>query len=298
MVFSRTATGRARVSVLAFLVFSTLLAAASALPEARAAGPAITILSPAQDAVIGNGTPVTVIFVVSDFNLTPPGNAGPGATASEGYVQVSVNGKLTAAVDRETIVLPLPSGLYDVALRLVLTNGTPLSPDVTASVRVTVTQGPAVGVPRIDIAFVEITFPTPGVVLNDDVTVSFRVANFTLTVPGNTPPVPNEGHVAVYLDGTYYQAVTTFDPVFFSDLTDGSHTVRMELVDNAGHALSPETFASRTFRIQASPVVDVTPYLLDAQIVLSIGIVVVLFYRGRGLGWAGGLWARIRRGRK
>lgn len=297
MAPSRSAAARPRALALALLLASTLLAASITAPVARAAGPALRILSPADNAVVGNGTPVTVIFVVSDFNLTPPGTAGPGPVTNQGYVAVYVNGDLAATADQETITLPLPSGVYDLVLRLVLANGTALEPEVAASSRVTVTQGPGVGVPRIEVTYVEITYPTSGVVLNDDVTISFRVTDFALTAPGSAAPVPNEGHVAVYLDGTYYQAVSAFDPVFFSDLTDGYHTVMLELVDNAGYPLTPGVSDSVKFRIQASPVVDITPYLLDAQIVLSIAIVVVLFYRGWGLDRAAALRARLRRDR-
>lgn len=284
MLDSRTRRLRARSAAMAFLMATAVLAVACSGPSVRAAGPTVTILSPADGAVIGNGTPVTVVFVVSAFNLTPPGSGAPGPTPNEGYVDVSVNGNLTASVAQETVVLSLPSGTYEIALRLVLANGTPLSPDVVSSITVTVTQGPASGSPRIDITHVEIEYPTPGVVLNDDVTISFRVTDFALVPPGKSAPVPNEGHVLVYLDGTYYQAVSTFDPVFFSDLTDGTHNITMRLVDNGGHRLTPDAVSSVTFRIQASPVVDITPYLLYVQVALAIVILVVLFYRGRGLG--------------
>lgn len=284
MPVPRTRALRARLAGIALLMATFAVAVASAGPGVRGAGPTLTILSPADHAVIGNGTPVTVVFVVSDFNLTPPGSGAAGPTPREGYVDVYVNGNLTASVAQETVVLPLPSGVYTVMLRLVLANGTTPNPDVVSSVTVTVTQGPSAGSPRIDITYVEIEYPTPGVVLNDDVTISFRVTDFALVPPGKTAAVPNEGHVAVYLDGTYYQAVSTFDPVFFSDLTDGDHNVTMQLVDSSGHPLTPDASSAVTFRIQSSPVVDITPYLLYGQIVLAIAIIVVLFYRGRGLG--------------
>jgi len=66
----------------ALVLIGTLLVAVLGLsaPGVRAAGPTLTIVSPADHAVIGNGTPVLVIFVVSDFNLTPPGTGGPSPT--------------------------------------------------------------------------------------------------------------------------------------------------------------------------------------------------------------------------
>src|SRR5256885_13204630 len=147
-------------------------------PSVRAAGPTLRIVAPADHAVIGNGSSVPVIYVVSDFNLTPPGTGGPSTT--EGHVDVYIDGVLTMAVTQETIDLSLPSGTYTILLRLVSDNGTALSPDVTSSISVTVTQGPAVGTPRIEISYVEITYPTPGLVLGRDVTISFRIPVFAL----------------------------------------------------------------------------------------------------------------------
>jgi hypothetical protein len=260
----------------------------------RAAVPALTILSPADHAVIGNGTPVPVIFVVSDFNLTPPGTGGPGPSATEGHVNVYVDGVLTMATSQETIELPLASGTYTILLRLVSDNGTTLSPDVTSSISITVTQGPAVGTPRIKITYIEITYPTPKLVLGRDVTISFGVTDFALVPPGSGEPVPNEGHVAVFLDGTYYMAVTAFRPIPFSDLVDGEHTVRVQLVDDAGRPLTPDAFDSVTFRIQFAAIIDINPYLTITQVVLAGAIFFVLFYQGWGRNLLPTISARIR----
>src|SRR5512136_2189180 len=145
---SRTTRPRVRSAAVALALATVVLALAPSIPSVRGAGPTLTILSPANGAVIGNGTPVTVVFVVSDFNLTPPGSGAAGPTPSEGYVDVYVNGNLTASVAQETVVLPLPSGVYTVTLRLVLANGTTPNPDVASSITVTVTQGPSAGSPR------------------------------------------------------------------------------------------------------------------------------------------------------
>jgi hypothetical protein len=263
-------------------------------PGVRAAGPTLTILSPADHAVIGNGTPVSVIFVVSDFNLTPPGTGSPGPSPTEGHVDVYVDGVLTMAVSQETIVLPLASGTYTILLRLVSDNGTSLSPELTSSITVTVTQGPAVGTPQIEISYVEIMYPTPGLVLGRDVTISFRVTNFTLVPPGRGEPVPNEGHVAVFLDGVYYMSVTAFRPIPFSDLVDGDHTVRLQLVNDAGQPLTPDASKSVTFRIQFAAIVDINPYLTITQVILAGAIFVVLFYRRPGRNLLATLSARIR----
>ena len=263
-------------------------------PGVRAAGPTLTILSPADHAVIGNGTPVPVIYVVSDFNLTPPGTGGPSPSGTEGHVDVSVNGVLTMATSQETVMLPLASGTYTIQLRLVSDNGTVLNPDVTSSISVTVTQGPAVGAPRIHITYVEITYPTAGLVLGRDVTISFNVTDFALVPPGRGESIPNEGHVAVYLDNNYYMAVTAFRPIPFSDLLDGYHTVIVRLVDDTGQPLTPDTTDSVTFRIQFAAIIDINPYLTITQVVLAGAIFFVLFSRGWGRNLLPTISARIR----
>jgi len=112
--------------------------------------------------------------------------------------------------------------------------------------------------------------------------------------PGRGEPVPNEGHVAVFLDGVYYMAVTAFRPIPFSDLVDGDHTVMVRLVDDAGRPLTPDASDSVTFRIQFAAIVDINPYLSITQIVLAGAIFVVLLYRGPGRNFLATLSARIR----
>src|SRR5437899_10355602 len=234
---SRRTTFSMRAAVLALVGALLVLVLGLSAPGVRAAVPALTILSPADHAVIGNGTPVPVIFVVSDFNLTSPGTGGPSPT--QGHVAVYVDGVLTMATSQETIELPLASGTYTILLRLVSDNGTSLNPDVKSSISVTVTQGPAAGTPRIHITYVEITYPTAGLVLGRDVTISFRVTDFALVPPGRGEPVPNEGHVAVFLDDVYVMAMTAFRPIPFSDLVDGDYNVTDQLANAGSRPLPP-----------------------------------------------------------
>src|SRR5213594_2156798 len=177
-----------RAALFALAGVLVILVLGLSAPSVRAACPTLTILSPSDNAVIGNGTPVPVIFVVSNFNLTPPGTGGPGPSPTEGHVDVYVDGLLTMAASQETIPLSLASGTYTILLRLVSDNGTAISPDVTSSISVTVTQGPAVGTPGIEISNVEIMYPTPGLVLGRDVIVSFRITDFALVPSGRGEP--------------------------------------------------------------------------------------------------------------
>src|SRR2546430_2869391 len=136
---------RAAVLVLVCALLALVLGLSA--PGVRAAVPTLTIVSPADHAVIGNGTPVSVIFVVSDFNLAPPGTGGPSPT--QGHVAVYVDGVLTMATSQETIELPLASGTYTILLRLVSHNGTPLDPDRRASISVTLAQRTAALTPPV-----------------------------------------------------------------------------------------------------------------------------------------------------
>src|SRR5256885_2158212 len=181
--------------------------------------PTLAILSPADHAVIGDGSPLVIVFAVQNFNLTEPGTVGPGPASNEGHVNVSVDGNLTAVVSQPTVVLALDSGTYQVLLRLVSDNGTPLTPDVTASITVTLTRGPP-GTPRIAITYWEIFYPFRGDLWGDDITISFRITNFTLVPPGRRESVPNEGRVRVPADGPVFQDITSYDPAHLSDLPD------------------------------------------------------------------------------
>jgi hypothetical protein len=247
--------------------------------------PTLTIVSPANNAVIGNGSPLSIVFVVTNFNLTAPGSAGPGPTANQGHVNVYVDGNLTAVASEPTVVLALESGSYNVRLRLVFDNGTPLTPDVSSSIAVTLTHGPAVGTPRLQISFVEITYPIPKDLLGDDIAISFRLTDFALVPPGRRLPVPNEGRVSVFLDGAYITGITHFEPVHFSDLPDGDHTIVLRLVDSAGQPLSPDVADSVTIHVEGeqkgggAAIPDINPYLLIAQFVLGAAIFGVLFIR-------------------
>src|SRR3989440_5014632 len=149
-----------RTVVFVLIGVLVVLALAASAPSVRAAGPTLTIVSPADHAVIGNGSSVPVIYVVSDFNLTPPGTGGPSPT--EGHVDVYVDGVLTMAVSQETIDLSLASGTYTILLRLVSHNGTGLSPAVASSISVTAAPRSPDGSARIFVFYVENISSTTG----------------------------------------------------------------------------------------------------------------------------------------
>lgn len=235
--------------------------------------PTLTIVSPTNNAVVGNGTPVAVVFVTSNFNLTDPGTAGPGPTSNVGHVEVYVDGTLWELTSDPTVVLPLASGTHTIRLRLVADNGTGLNPEVAASVSVTTSRGPVGGAPGI-----RITFPRPGAFRGPDTAVSFDLTNFALVPPGGPARVPNEGHIEVLLDGVLYEELTVYAPAHFSDLPDGDHTATLRLVDNARNPLTPDVSDSLAFHVAATAILDIAPELAVANLVLAAAVVVVLFY--------------------
>src|SRR5947209_12166020 len=88
-----TRTAALRCVAAAAFVFLGLTSLLSASPVASAAGPTLTIVSPADGSVIGNGSPVYVVYEVSSFNLTPPGGGGPDPNG--GHTLVFVDSVLT-----------------------------------------------------------------------------------------------------------------------------------------------------------------------------------------------------------
>src|SRR5207244_4722510 len=106
-----------------------ILVSGSAASNARAASPpTLSIVSPANNAVIGNGSAVAVVFVASNFNLTAPGTGPPSPSA--GHVEVSVDGRLTSHVSVNAFRLSLASGPHTILLRLARTIATARTPEV------------------------------------------------------------------------------------------------------------------------------------------------------------------------
>src|SRR2546425_11463704 len=115
---------------------------ASGIPASNGRGapvPTLSIVSPTPNAVMGNGTPVAVVFAVTNFNLTEPGNGT--SSPNSGHVDVFVDGALTAKASVNTIVLALPSGPHTIRLRLRTHHAAAPHPEGTASVGAMATRG-------------------------------------------------------------------------------------------------------------------------------------------------------------
>lgn len=245
-------------------------------PPVLAAGPTLVITSPAEGAVIGNGSPAVVTFTVSGFVLVQPGRVGQVPSPSEGYVNVYVDGAVARLVTQvQPISLPLASGPHTIRLELVQSNGTPLSPDVSDTVHVVATQGPAGGVPKISI----IT-PVKGQQTGHDIYVYVAVSNFTIVPAHGQPNAPNEGHVQI-VSGRFVQDLGPSNFGFLVDQPDGNNTVTARLVNNDYTPLSPDVSTNVTFfvKIAADPLPS-EELTAGIGVVLG-GILVVLLYRRR-----------------
>ena len=274
---SRRRSFHARVARLALcLLLGTFLLAVTS-PSAAAAGPSLSILAPANDQVIGNGTPVIVSFAVANFVLVQPGRVGQVGGPTEGHVDLYVDGVYSRLLTRvEPVSLPLESGPHTIRLQLAQDNGTPLNPDVAASVRVVATQGPAVGTPTITIVS-----PKPGPTISHDLYVAVEVTNFTLVDAHGQPNAPNEGHVQLFLNGVLHQEPRAYDLGFIVDMPDGNSTITARLVNNDDTPLNPNVSASVTVRILGAADPTASEQVTAGVTLILAGILLVLLLRRR-----------------
>ena len=260
------------------LIGTFLLAVTS--PSVAAAGPSLSILAPANDQVIGNGTPVILSFAVANFVLVQPGRVGQVANAGEGHVDLYVDGVYNRLLTRvEPVSLPLESGPHTIRLQLVQDDGTPLTPDVVASVRVVTTHGPAVGTPTITIAS-----PKPGPTIAHDLYFAVEVTNFSLVDAHGQPNAPNEGHVLLLLNGVLNQEPRAYDLGFIVDVPDGDNTVTARLVNNDNTPLNPDVSASVSVHILGAP--DPTgseQVTAGVSLILALILVALLLRRRRAI---------------
>ncbi len=81
-----------------------------------------------------------------------------------------------------------------------------------------------------------ITSPSNNQVFSPETTavdVEFQVTNFTVAQSGG------DGYIVYTVDGGTPQDKYNTDPIHLTGLTQGTHTVELELVDNNGHSLNP-----------------------------------------------------------
>jgi len=273
----RRSEARPLSTALALVVLASLLGVTFSSSTARAAGRTLTILSPTNGAVIANGAPVVVDFLVSNFTLVQPGRVGQNRTGDEGYVNVFVD---TEYVRLLTEVGPfsmsLASGPHTIRMQLNADNGSALNPDVSASVQVISTLGAAGERPRVTILS-----PTQNEATGHGIYVSYRIDNFTLVEPRGQPNAPNEGHVQILVEGDVVMEVIQYEPILVVSLPEGDITISVRLVNNDNTKLSPDASASVPIHVVASSSVSL-PLIYNGGVVLLLAfILVVLFLRRR-----------------
>src|SRR5204862_7133667 len=123
----------------------------------------------------------------------------------------------------------------------------PLRPDAGASVGLPATQGPAAGVPGV-----EILSPKPLEATGHGIYVSYRISNFTLVEPDGQPNAPNEGHLQLLVEGIVVMEVAQYDPVLLVSPPDGDITLPARLANNAGSERTPRAAASAATPVAAS----------------------------------------------
>src|SRR5437773_11648616 len=108
-----------RALILVCVAIGLLGASGLMAPNVRAApGPTISIVSPANNAIIGNGSPVAIVFAVTNFNLTEP-DVGP-STPDSGHAAVFVDGGFAGTSRTNTAVIPLPPGPPAIPVQVVM----------------------------------------------------------------------------------------------------------------------------------------------------------------------------------
>ena len=263
--------------VLGMLVLGALLTGSLSNSNARASAPTLTILAPTDGSVVPGGDPVVVRFAVSDFTFVQPGRAGQVSGPNEGHAKAYLDGDVVRLVtDVQPFSLPVPSGPHTLRMQLLADNGTPLDPDVSATVRFLATHGPAAGPPGIDILS-----PTPFEATGHGLYVSYRITNFTLVQPHGQPNAPNEGHIQLLVEGLVVMEVAYDEPVLLVSLPEGDIAIGARLVNNDGSELNPSVAASVPIHVTASSAVSL-PLVSNGGIVLLLAfILVVLVLRRR-----------------
>jgi len=267
-------------TTLALVALMSLLGVSLSSSTAIAAAPSLTIVSPADGAVIANGTPVLVDFRVSNFVFVQPGRVGQVGSPTEGHANVFLDAQYVRLLTTvEPFSLSLASGAHTVRIQLVADNGTSLSPDVSATVGVVATHGPGGGVPRITILS-----PTPLEATGHGTYVSYRIENFTLVEPRGQPNAPNEGHVQLLVLSHVVMEVTQHEPVLLVSLPEGDIDIAVRLVNNDNTALlNPEASSTVSIHVIASSSVSL-PLVSNGGIALLLAfILVVLILRRRKL---------------
>jgi len=205
--------------------------------------PTLSIASPAAGAVLyGNSTDVTV--AIANFTLAPS-KVGQAAVNGEGHWHVFVDGVYSGNTATLSFTLAgLAPGDHVVMAQLFNNDHTPLAVEVSASVSITVAAVPSV---RVTTPAAELTTTT------GQVTVTVELGNFTLDPVGTPTNAAGHGHLHVFVDGNLTEMVSV-RTINVSNLSVGTHTIRIELANNDHSAIAGAGSASTvTATVNAPP---------------------------------------------
>lgn len=253
-----------------------LLITLNAIP-ARAVSTTATldIVAPANGSVVP--TNFIVSFAVSNFAIVQPGQPGqaPG-TPNEGHLHVFLDGTNIAhyytlwASPNGIPFTNIPPGNHTVFIRLVDDFHNSYTPDVNVTLNYRVTNSP--GTPSL-----VILSPKDGSTVSPTFTVSFAVFNFSLTDPVGQPNALNTGHIHIFLDGNYVNLWARPEGVPVTIQGSGSHTVKLELVNNNHSPLSTDVNKAITVSVNdnvAGAASNASNYALAATILSVISIII------------------------
>jgi plastocyanin len=188
------------------------------------------------------------------MDVTPPTTANQPATTAPGTWVATVNTSYTW--------MNVSAGSHTFSAELVNNDHTPLTPPIVSSVTVTVQGNTSGGSPTISI-----TQPDNGAsVTAGDITVSVDVSNFKLVDKLGQTNVAGEGHIHYFLDVTppttqgqpaippngSIWAATASTTYTFKNVSAGSHTISVELVNNDHTPLQPPVTASVSITVTSS----------------------------------------------
>jgi|GEM_PF-551387 len=266
--------------ILVPLVILAVLLSCSGCTAPAPSGPQVTITSPQNGASLPAGS-VTVTIQVSNFNIVD--KQGQAKTVGEGHVHYYMDvsplpsdpAKPAIPADANAVwaheaatshtFTNVPPGTHTFSVQLANNDHTPVTPLATASVTVTVTGSVNPSV--------TITSPKDGAtVAAGNVPVTIQVSNFNVVDRQGQPSVPGEGHVHYYLDVSplptnpsspaipasasavwAHIAATSYT---FTNVSAGTHTISVQLVNNDHTPVTP--LATQSVTVTAKTVPDLT----------------------------------------
>lgn len=258
---------------LVVIISALLLFASFGSPHsAHAAGaPTIFLVAPASGSTVP--TTFSVTFAVTNFNIVQPGApTNCVSCTSEGHLHVFLDGNyyLLWATANSIPFVNVRPGLHTVLIQMVNDTHAPLGlPSTTLTLNYQVSNTP--GTPTL-----KILSPADSSTVPSNFVVSFIVANFTLTDPVGQPSALNTGHLHVLVDGNYYNLWARPEGVPLT-LSGGSHTVKLQLVNNNHTALSPDVSKSITVNVNdvlGTSANNASNYSLAATILSVIAVVI------------------------